>query len=308
VTARTFVRRALAVVAFLGATVSIAACGSGSSGAAPAKPPMSGMTGMSGMDDMPGMSAAPTASPLAEAQPKGDGLSSGANGYSFTPASSTLPAGVPTTFDYQIAGPAGRAVTRYQPYQSQLMLFDVVRSDLTGYQHFDPAMRENGSWSVPLPALSPGSYRAYVTFATPDASAGKPLVYMLSQPFTVPGQATDTTPMVSAASAKLGTVTVTLAGHPKAGTATPLTVGFTDNGKPISYFQRYLDGYAHITAVHAGDLALAHLTPADRIPGRHDLSELTTTALFPTSGTWRLFVRFQTSGPIQTATFTINVG
>jgi hypothetical protein len=130
---------------------------------------------------------------------------------------------------------------------------------------------------------------------------------MLSQSFTVPGKSVGVPPLDSSASAKLGAVTVTLAGHPRAGTETPLTLGFTDNGKPISYFQRYLDGYAHITAIHAGDLALAHLTPADKVPGRHDLSELTSRALFPMSGSWRLFVRFQTSGPIQTATFTVNV-
>jgi hypothetical protein len=292
------------MVAFLGAVVSVAACGVGSAATPHANPTMSGM---SGMGDMPGMSAAPTASPLVEAQPRGDGLSSSVNGYSFMPVSNMVPAGVPATFDYRIAGPAGRPVTKYQPYLSQLMMFDVVRSDLTGYQHFDPAMRENGSWSVPLPALSPGSYRAYVTFATPDASAGKPLVYMLSQPFTVPGTPVGVSPLDSSASARLGAVTVTLAGHPKVGVEASLTLGFTDDGKPISYFQRYLDGYAHITAIHAGDLALAHVAPADKVPGRHDLSELTAGALFPTGGIWRLFVRFQTSGPIQTATFTIDI-
>jgi len=285
--------RALAVTALLSAVVAAAAC----SGPTAAEPPMAGM------DDMAGMSMAPTASPPAEAQPAGDGLSSSVNGYSLAPATDTVPAGVPASFDFHITGPDGRPVTRYRPYESQLMLFDLVRSDLSGYQHVDPAMRQDGTWSVQLPALSPGAYRAYVTFAAPDT--GKPLVYTLSRPFTVPGQAAEIALPGPSASVQQGSLTVTMTGRSRTGVASPLAFGFTDNGKAISYFQRSLDGYAHIVAFHTGDLAFAHLTPADKVPGR--ASELTTRALFPTGGTWRLFAQFQTSGPAQTVAFTIDV-
>src|SRR5437764_7754939 len=148
--ARTSARLALVMAALLGA----AAC-DGPTRAQPSMP---------GMDDMAGMSMAPTVSPMAEAQPAGDGLASSVNGYSFVPTADSVPAGAPATFDFHISGPGG-PVTRYKPYLSQLMLFDLVRSDLTGYQHIDPAMRQDGTWSAQLPALSPGSYRAYVTSA-----------------------------------------------------------------------------------------------------------------------------------------------
>ena len=283
---------ALVVAALLGV---VAAC----SGPTDAEP------SMSGMDDMAGMSMAPTASPLAEAQPVGDGLSSSVNGYSFVPATDTVPADVPAVFDFHISGPSGQPVTRYQPHQSQLMLFDVVRSDLTGHQHIDPAMRQDGTWSAQLPALSTGSYRAYATFAAPDT--GKPLVYTLSQAFTVPGPSSDVALPGPSASVHQGGLTVTIAGRPRTGVAGSLTFGFTDNGKAVGYFQRHLDGYAHIIAFHAGDLAFAHLTPADKVPGPSDVSALATRALFPAGGTWRLFAQFQTSGPAQTVAFTIDV-
>jgi hypothetical protein len=94
-----------------------------------------------------------------------------------------------------------------------------------------------------------------------------------------------------------------MTGLPLPNQPTPLTFRFADNGKPVGYFQRVLDGYAHIVAFHSGDLAFAHLTPADRAGA----SVLTTRALFPAPGAWRLFARFQTSGPARTVAFTIEV-
>jgi hypothetical protein len=288
-------RRALVLAALLVAVVAVAACG-GPADVGPTMP---------GMDDMAGMSMAPPVSPLAEAQPLGDGLSSSVNGYSLVSATSTVPAGAPAAFDFHVDGPDGHPVTRYRPYESQLMLFDLVRSDLTGYQHIDPAMRQDGTWTAQLPALAPGSYRAYATFAAPDT--GKPLVYTLSQPFTVPGRSADVALPGPSASVRQGSLTVTMTGRPRPGVAGALTFGFTDAGKAVSYFQRHLDGYAHLVAVRAGDLAFAHLTPADKVPGRSDVSALTTRALFPTAGTWRLFAQFQTNGPMRTVAFTVEV-
>jgi hypothetical protein len=260
------------------------------------------MPGMD-MDDMAGMSAAPTAAPLPEAAPASGGLADRVGGYSLTATPATVPV-KPSTFTFHVTGPNGHPVTRYQPYQSKLLQFELIRADLTGYRHFDAAMREDGTWNVALPALSPGGYRAYVTFAAPDSSAGKPLEYVLSKAFTVPGRATSTSPPPPAARVTTDGYTVTLAGTPKAGTRKPLTISFTHDGKPVTYFQRYLDGYAHVTAFHEGDQAFAHFTAADRAAGA---SALTTQALFPAKGTWRLFVQFQTDGPPRTAAFTVDV-
>jgi hypothetical protein len=303
-------RTVLGTAVLLAATVLVAACGTATGGAHPAAP-MPGMTGMgdmsgmAGMGDMPGMSPVPAAAPPAEAAPTGNGLSGAVGGYALAAATTTVRAG--GTFAFHIRGPGGRAVTRYQPYDGELLLFDLIRSDLTGYRHLATAMRQDGTWNVTLPALSPGSYRAYVTFAAPDSSAGKPLVYVLSSPFTVPGGGgTDAALPSPASTAVTDGYTLTLSGRPTAGARTPLDIGFTKGGRPVGYFQRYLDGYAHVTAFHAGDLAFAHLGPAAKDSAR-GTSTLVSQALFPARGTWRVFVTFQTDGPPRTAVFTVDV-
>jgi hypothetical protein len=304
------VRNSHAVVVLLAAALVVAACGTSTTGTSaagashpPTTPPMGDMAGMTGMDDMPGMSAAPSATPPAEAAPTGDGLAATVGGYTFVPGASTVPVGAPSTFSFHISGPGGHAVTRYQPYQGELVLVDLVRSDLIRYSHLDPAMREDGTWSVALPALPSGSYRAYVTFAAPDVSAGTPLVYELSRAITVPGNASGASIPAPVSTADVDGFAVTLSGQPRAGVSTPLTIGVTHGGKPVAYFQRYLDGYAHVTAFRAGTLAFAHLTPANKTAGQ----KLTTTALFPAAGTWRVYVRFVTDGPPHTAAFTVDV-
>lgn len=292
----------MTLAAVLVAAMAVAGCSS-------THPAPSGMnmSDMGNMGDMPGMSAAPTASPLAEASPDGTGLDSNVGAYTLIADTHALPS-APGMFAFHIAGPAGHTVTRYQPYRGKLMLFDVIRADLTQYQHFDAAMRQDGTWNVALPALPVGSYRAYATFATPDRSEGKPLVYELSAPFTVSGgAATDASLPAPVSSVSVGGYTVTLAGQPAAKSPTPLTIGFTKSGKEVPYFQRYLDGYANVTAFREGSLAFAHIPPATRVSGKPGVSDLTTEALFPTSGTWRLFVQFQISGPVQTAAFTVDV-
>lgn len=247
------------------------------------------------MADMPGMAAAPAPSSLREATPGGSGLSASVDGYTLLLA--------PDALSFRVTGPGGQVVTRYQPYESELMQFDVVRSDLTGYQHADAAMREDGTWVVTLPALAPGDYRAYATFAAPDASAGTPRVYQLSRPFAVAGSVADVALPSVGMVTTVGGYQVTLGGSAKAGVSTLLQLSFTRNGAPVRYFSRYLDGYAHLTAFHQGDLAFAHFTPATGQGG-----QLSTQALFAESGAWRVFVRFQAAGAPLTAEFTIDVG
>ncbi len=254
---------------------------------------------MPGMDGMAGMAGMTTVGAPAEAAPAGDGLADAAGGYRLVLGAGTNP------FTFRITGPDGRTVTRYQPDESVLVQFDLIRADLTNCQHLDPVMRQDGTWVVPLPALPAGAYRAYVNFAAPNASAGTPKLYRLSQPFTVPGQAADSALPAPATTTDVDGYAVTLSGQPVAGRPGTLRVGISAGGRPVAYLQRYLDGYAHLTAFHAGDLAAARLSPAERPTAK---AELTSQARFPEAGTWRVFVWFRTSGPILTAGFTVTVG
>ena len=130
----------------------------------------------------------------AAADPTGTGLAGSEDGYTFVPAADAVSAGTPKTLTFHVVGPDGHPVTRYQPYQSKPLSCYVIRSDLSGFQYPDAAMQQDGTWNVALPALPGGSYRAFVTFAAPDASHGTPLVHVLSRPFTVPGAAGGTPP------------------------------------------------------------------------------------------------------------------
>src|SRR5258708_29294072 len=109
------------------------------------------------MAGMPGMSGQ-----------AGNGLAKSASGFTFALQPTGLPAGKAASLRFQITGPGGKAVTAFEPDQTKLMHFYLVRSDLTGYQHVHPAMAADGTWTAPLAAAQPGTYRAYASFVTKD--------------------------------------------------------------------------------------------------------------------------------------------
>lgn len=258
-----------------------------------------------GMSDMAGMSmvSAPAAPAIADAAPAGTGLSSSIGEYSLAPAQVTAAPGMPATLTFRISGPGGWAVSRYQPYESRLVVPYLIRSDLSGYQLLDPAMQQDGTWRAQVAALRPGPHRLFVTFAAPDSGHGTPLRYTLSQVFTVPGHAPDTPLPATTASKTVDGFTVTWVGKPRSGTPSPIGISITRSGRPVRYIDRFLDGYVHLTAFRAGDLAFAHIFST----GKDRAGMLTANALFPESGTWRLFAQFQLNGQLHTAAFTLVV-
>ncbi len=263
---------------------------------------------MSGMD-MGDMAGLPTTPAIAEAAPTSNGLAASYSGYIYLPGAASVPANTAAEFSFHITGPNDHAVTRYQAYESQLVTFYLVRSDLTEFRQLEPTMRQDGTWTVGLPALPPGSYRSYVSFAAPDSSEGTPLVYSLSAPLTVtgPGAKPAAGLPAPASTVTVDGYTLKLSGALKAGVTTQLALDVTKAGKPVEYFDRYLDGYAHLTGFHAGDGAFAHLLATGRASGAGGVGPLTTRALFPESGTWRLFVQFETGGALHQAAFTVDV-
>ena len=262
-----------------------------------------------GMGDMPGMAEvtdAPTTAALAAAAPSGTGLSASLHGYTLVPAAKTVPANAASAYRFRIDGPDGKPVTRYQPYESAFVLCYVIRSDLTGFRSLQPAMREDGTWTVSLPALPAGAYRAFATFAAPDSSQGKPLLYQLSSPFTVPGPvAAPSQAPAPVASATVDGYTVALSGSPRAGVSGPLQMVVSKGASVVESFQRYLDSYVHLTAFHAGDLAFAQILSLGGVQA--STGQMTAEALFPESGTWQVFAQFDLDGSVHTAALTLDV-
>ncbi|ACU73151.1 conserved hypothetical protein [Catenulispora acidiphila DSM 44928] len=305
-------RRALVLAV---AACVLAACGHSSGAKSVSGMDMKGMDGANGMnmnmggsgDDMPGM-AEPSGPKIVAAAASDNGLHGAVGGYSYVADASTVAAGSAVPFTFHINGPSGKAVTRFQPYEGQLLVFYVVRTDLGDFRQLTASMRADGTWTVPLPALPAGSYRTYITFAAPDSSAGTPLSYSLSQPLTVPGSAAGVTLPAASDTATADGYALRLTGSPHQGGETGLGVAVTKDGKPVQQFDRLLDGYAHLTAFHSGDAAFARALSTGRSAGgASGAGALTAQILFPEPGAWRLFVQFQTSGVVHTAAFTVEV-
>ncbi|EST29958.1 hypothetical protein [Streptomyces roseochromogenus] len=298
---RTSRRALMAAAATAALTLTLAACG-GSSGSGTDQHAGHGSTPSSpapadGMASMPGMDPAST----------GNGLAAAKDGYRMTSTAAALPAGQATGYRFTVTGPDGRPVTDFAVDQTKRMHFYAVRSDLSGFQHVHPTMTGDGTWTAPLAALRPGSWRLYASF-TPDSGSGKGKDLVLSRTVKVPGMAMTTPlPKVSGTTTADG-YTVAVQGEPMAGMAHQLTATVSKDGKPVTDLQPYLDTYAHLTAFHQGDLAFAHLHPESKAGGGHGGPTLTFHAEFAQSGNWRLFLQFQTGGRLHTAALTLHVG
>jgi hypothetical protein len=235
----------------------------------------------------------------------GTGLASTANGYTLTAPHITPMAGMDMPVTFTISKD-GKPVTKFDPEQTKLLHFYLIRSDLSGFQHLHPAMAADGTWTVTPAAVGAGSYRFYVQFL-PHANASDGAL-VLSRPFSVAGADATTSAAVPAPSA--GTTvdgyTINVAGTPKAGAETPLRLTFTRAGQPVTDLQPYLDTYAHVTALRSGDLAFAHLHPSGMVNGDHGGPTLTVNADLPEAGMYRLFIQFQTGGTLHTAAITLS--
>jgi len=247
------------------------------------------MNGMSGMGGMPMVS--------------GNGLADTVNGYTLTlrtPPATTIPAAATFTITHD-----GNTVTQFDPEQTKLMHFYLIRSDLTGFQHVHPSMQPDGTWTAPTSAVPAGDYRVYVQFVPHADAAGGALT--VSAPVTVPGSgATAAAPLPApGATTTVDGYTVALNGALAAGQEAPLTITISRNGQPVTDLQPYLDTYAHVTAIHQGDLAFAHLHPEGIVNGDHGGPALTVHADLPAPGDYRMFIQFQTNNTLHTASITV---
>jgi len=254
-----------------------------------ASAPNDGMNGMGGMAGMP----------LAS----GNGLADTANGYTLTlrtPPATNNPASATFTITHD-----GTTVTAFDPEQTKLMHFYLIRSDLSGFQHVHPGMSADGTWSAPITPVNPGAYRVYVQFVPHADAAGGALI--LSTAVTVPGVNESALAPLPAPnpSTTIDGYTVALEGALAAGREAPLRITITKNGQPVTNLQPYLDTYAHVTAIRQGDLAFAHLHPDGAVSGDHGGPTLTVHAQLPERGNYRMFIQFQIDGALHTAAITV---
>ncbi|GAC1611206.1 MAG: hypothetical protein NVS3B26_22570 [Mycobacteriales bacterium] len=296
-------RPAFALLAALSVTA-LAGCGSSSDPSTVAAPPSSATTinsvpggaAMSG-HDMTGM-AGHTPDP-------GKGLLVSEKGFTLKPTSSTLKTGAQTV-SFQILKADGKPLTQYTVDATKLLHFYLVRQDLSGFQHLHPTLR-NGTWSIAVKALTPGPYRMYTDFIGNDA-AGTDTPVVLSTTLTVPGSYTPTALAAPAASTTVDGLTATMTGSITAGAESKVNVTVTQNGKPVTDLDTYLDSFAHMTALHVGDLVYQHIHPGlEAKPGQRGGPELPFEVDLPEKGTWKLFLQVQRAGTLHLLPLTVTV-
>jgi hypothetical protein len=281
---------ALAAVVLARAQVpASSAPGAGVAGTGPEAAPHSHV-GMAGMVGMTGA-----------AVPVG-GTAPSAGGYTFVPASTGLSAGATTTFRFEIRGPDGRPVTRFAIVHDRPLHLIVVRHDLTGFQHLHPTMAPDGTWSIPLTLATPGGYRAYADFSALDAK-DNPVAVVLGVDLTVPGGApvAAVLPPTSTVDTVDG-LTVSYQGIPRSGVTEPLLFRITRDGRPVT-LQPYLGSYGHLVVLRPSDLGYLHVHPEPELTDGSVKFWLAA----PGTGSFRMFLNFQTDGVVHTAAFTLAV-
>ncbi|MCI0688062.1 MAG: hypothetical protein L0Y54_12605 [Sporichthyaceae bacterium] len=286
----------------LAVAMSVSACGGGEANVSAGQPatPATGEHGgghSPGTGDMPDMGGASG----------GDDRTDSVAGYRLVSDVGELAASRASSYRFTILGPDGSAVTKFEPEQTKLLHFYVIRSDLAGFQHVHPTMATDGQWTASLEPLEPGGYRAYASF-TAIPVGGDKATLVLGKPFAVPGPAEMAALPDPTGQTTVDGYTLRIDGTPMAGRDSEVTLTVHKDGQPVTDLKPYLQTYAHVTAFHADDLAFAHLHPRGTAAGAGGGPTLAFDAILPEPGLWRLFVQFQTDGQLHTAPITLAVG
>jgi len=274
---------------------------------APAAPPAAavGVAAAPHGEDQTGTGMA--AMSQAVAAPVPGGLMVSQDGYTLALAERSLPAGPLVPLRFEILGPDGAPVTRYDTEHDKDLHLIVVRRDLSGFQHVHPALGDDGTWRVPVDLSAAGEYRVFADF-TPTGHDGG---LTLGADLAVPG-AYQPVPLPAAhpSAAVIDGYAVTLAGDLVPGRSSELTLTVSRDGAPVTDLQPYLAAYGHLVALRAGDLAYLHVHPAGA-PGDGVTPAgpgITFYATAPTAGDYRLYLDFQHNGVVRTAEFTVHAG
>jgi hypothetical protein len=229
--------------------------------------------------------------PMSSELPAG-GLLVAQDGYAFEPEDRLADAG---SFDFTITGPDGRPVDSYELLHDRELHLIVASTDLRHYAHLHPERDDRGEWSVDLPDLPAGSYRAFADFQPTGAEQ-----YTLGVDLTGPGTAEAPVPLRPRSTDTVNGYEVTL-DRDLSGSSTEVTVTVRRNGEIVTT-EPYLGAAGHLVALRDGDLAYLHVHPLDDEPS----GPVRFAIEVPTAGTYALFFDFQVDGEVRTASFVID--
>lgn len=233
------------------------------------------------------------------------GLQTAEDGYVLDAAETILPAPSTDDFRFRILGPDGTAVRDFEADHERELHLIVVGTDLASYAHLHPERGGDGTWSVPLGPLAPGTYRAFADFAV----AGGPEL-TLGVDIAVPGEAAYSPLPAAAGVATIDGYDVTVTGAPVAGEAAELALAVSQDGRPVDDLEPYLGAFGHLVAIRSGDLGYLHVHPlGDEPPGPavRGGPDVRFAVEVPSPGDYRLFFDFSHGGTVRTASFTVSV-
>ncbi|WP_067489794.1 hypothetical protein [Actinomadura hibisca] len=234
------------------------------------------------------------------------GLQVSQDGYTLTPATTTVRPGEKTDFRFTVTGRDGKPVTDYQPLHGKKLHLIVARRDLSGFQHLHPVEAGGGVWSIPLTLPTAGTYR----FFTDIKPAGAAQQLTLGTDVVAPGNYEPAALPKAEQVAKVDGYEVKLNGILTPGRTSKLTLSVSKDGEPVTDLQPYLEAYGHLVALRDRDLAYLHVHP-DGEPGDGKTSpgpDITFYAEVPSTGAYRLYLDFQHAGKVRTAEFTALAG
>lgn len=220
------------------------------------------------------------------------GLLVSQDGYELVPEDRSADAG---EFAFTIVGPDGDPIVEFEEQHERDLHLIVASRDLTRFHHVHPTMDADGRWSIDLPELPAGAYRAFADFRPAGGDA-----LTLGVDLTAAGDAPVPAPLHPIDRARVGGYDVALDGEVGAGGASEVTVTVRKDGHVVTT-DPYLGAGGHLVALRDGDLAYLHVHPLDDEPA----GPVRFAVEVPSAGTYALFFDFLLDGEVHTARFIV---
>ncbi len=217
------------------------------------------------------------------------GLLVSQDGYTLSPTDRLADEG---TFSFTIDGPDGSPLTDYDAEHDEELHLVVASRDLREFVHVHPVRDERGMWSVDLPRLPPGSYRAFADLRPAGAAP-----VTLGVDLQAPGEVTLPPPLTPNTEAAVDGYEVRVTGDLVPGRDSTVVVTVTLDGETIET-EPLLGAGGHLVVLRDGDLAYLHVHPTDSEGG-----PVRFTIEVPSTGTYALFFDFLHGGAVHTAHF-----
>ena len=169
----------------------------------------------------------------------------------------------------------------------------MVSTGLRTYAHLHPELAEGGQWSVALPDLAPGDYRAIADFS--PAGAGQ---MNLGIDLVIPGEATTETELEQTLVDEVDDLELTLEALGSEWSEVLITVR---RGAEVLTTEPYLGVAGHLVAIAAADLTYLHTHAMDAAPA----GPVRFAVELPSGATHALFFDFKVDREVRTAQFII---